>query len=67
MPVVQIVLDWITMKIKEPSTWVGLGSMVTAAGWQISPEHWNVIASVGMGFGGLMATILSERKSKQNG
>jgi hypothetical protein len=64
MSVVQIILDWIVMKAKEPSTWVGLGTMSTAVGWQVSPEHWNVIATIGMGLGGLMATILSEKKSQ---
>jgi hypothetical protein len=54
--------DWISQRIKEPSTWVGLGSLVTAVGWQFSPELWQAIAAVGMGVGGLLAVLVKEKK-----
>lgn len=54
----------IISKLKEPSTWVGLGSLLTAIGWNIAPELWASISGVAMGFGGLMAVLLSERTNK---
>lgn len=56
-------LNAIIEKMKEPSTWVGLGTLVTAIGWNIKPELWASISGVAMGIGGLLAVILSERKS----
>lgn len=57
------IIDVIVSKMKEPSTWVGLGSLVTAIGWNIKPELWASISGVAMGIGGLLAVILSEKKS----
>jgi len=53
----------LTDRLKEPSTWVGLGSLVTAVGWKIAPDLWQAISVVGMGLGGLMAIILTEKKA----
>lgn len=50
-------------RLKEPSTWVGLGSLVTAIGFAIKPELWQQISAVGMGIGGLLAVILTEKKA----
>lgn len=52
---------WIIARLKEPSTWAGIGSIVTAAGFAIRPDLWQEIASVGMGIGGLLAVILNEK------
>ena len=54
--------DFIADRLKEPSTWMGLGSLVTAIGWQFSPELWQAIAAVGMGIGGLVAVLLAEKR-----
>ena len=51
----------IVAKLREPSTWVGLGSLVTAIGWNIKPELWAQISGIAMGIGGLLAVILSEK------
>lgn len=48
-------------RLKEPSTWVGLGSLVTAVGFAVSPDLWQAISAVGMGVGGLVAVILKEK------
>lgn len=50
-------------KLKEPSTWVGLGSLITAIGWNIKPELWAQISGIAMGIGGLLAVMLSEKKT----
>ena len=51
----------VVAKLREPSTWVGLGSLVTAIGWNIKPELWAQISGIAMGIGGLLAVILSEK------
>lgn len=51
---------WLYGRMGEPSTWVGLGSMATAVGWSIAPDHWMLISQVGMGAGGFMAAVLSD-------
>lgn len=56
-------LSVVLSKLREPSTWVGLGSLVTAIGWNIKPELWAQISGVAMGLGGLLAVILSEKSS----
>lgn len=56
------ILDYLSQKMKEPSTWISLGALATAVGWKISPADWSNIALFGMGIGGLLGVILSERK-----
>ena len=55
-------LDYIAARLKEPSTYVSFGSLATAVGFAVSPENWQLIAAIGMGAGGLLGTILTERK-----
>lgn len=56
------ILDYLAARMKEPSTWVSLGSLATAVGFAVSPENWQLIAAIGMGLGGFLGTILTERK-----
>lgn len=53
----------IATRLREPSTWIGLGSLVTAVGFAVKPELWQAISAVGMGLGGLMAVLLGENKA----
>ena len=55
---------YVIQKLKEPSTWIGLGSLVTAVGWNIRPDLWPVISLIGMGIGGFLATVLTEGRGK---
>ncbi len=41
---------------------MSLGTLATGLGFAIAPEYWQSIAAVGMGLGGLLGTILRERK-----
>jgi hypothetical protein len=59
----QDALSYIAQRMTEPSTWVSIGALVTAVGWNIAPEYWTQIAAIGMGVGGLMGTILRERQN----
>lgn len=54
--------DYLIQRAKEPSTYVSLGMLLTAVGWSISPEHWQVISQFCMGLGGFIGMILAERK-----
>lgn len=56
-------LDVLIGKMKEPSTWVGLGSLLTAVGFAVRPDLWQQISSVAMGLGGVLGILLSEKKS----
>lgn len=53
----------IATRLREPSTWIGLGSLGTAVGFAVKPELWQAISVVGMGLGGLMAVLLGENKA----
>lgn len=59
----QSLLSWLSARLSEPSTWVSLGTMITAIGFNIAPEYWTQIAAVGMGLGGLAGLILKEKKT----
>jgi hypothetical protein len=54
-------LSLIAARLREPSTWVGVGSLVTAVGFSVAPELWKEISAVGMGVGGLLAVLMSEK------
>lgn len=55
------VFQYVIDRLKEPSTYAGLGTLLTAIGWQIDPALWKEIAGVCMGIGGLLAVILTTR------
>jgi len=55
---------YIIKKLKEPSTWIGLGSLCTAIGWNIRPDLWPIISLLGMGIGGFLATVLTEGRGQ---
>lgn len=52
---------YILERMKEKSTWVALGSVVTAMGVGISPENWQAIMAFGMGIPGLVSIFLPAR------
>lgn len=55
------IIVYLASRMKEPSTWVSLGGLVTAIGWSIRPDLWQEIAAVGMGIGGLLGAALAEK------
>ena len=57
------ILDFVIGKAKEPSTWVGLGSLLTGLGFAIRPDLWQQVSSIAMSIGGLLAILLSEKKT----
>jgi hypothetical protein len=56
------VLDYLVARLQEPSTWVSLGTLATAIGWNLAPDHWQLIALIGMGVGSTLGAIIRERR-----
>ena len=53
-------LKWIAARLKEPSTYVGLATIATAAGIFLSPELWLGIGTAGAAIVGLIQVIKKE-------
>lgn len=53
----QYILD----RFKEPSTYAGLGVLLTGIGVNIDPVLWQEIMGICMGIGGALAIILKTR------
>ncbi len=56
------VLEYISSRLVEPSTWVSIGSAATGLGVIIAPDKWQAIMGIGMTLGGLLGVVLRERK-----
>jgi len=53
-------LKWIAARLKEPSTYTGLATILTAAGIFLSPELWLGIGTAGAAVVGLIQVIKKE-------
>lgn len=53
-------------RLKEKSTWVAIGSALTALGLQISPERWQLVMGIGMGLPSIVAIFLPARVMEKN-
>jgi len=53
-------LKWLAARLKEPSTYQGLATILTAAGIFLSPELWLGIGTAGAAIVGLVQVIKSE-------
>lgn len=53
-------MDWIKARLKEPTTWAGMVSLLTLAGVTLSPEQTNAIVTAGVALGGLILTFMKE-------
>ncbi len=51
-------LWYLLRRLAEKSTWVALGSVITAMGVTINPEQWQAIMALGMGIPGLISVFL---------
>jgi len=54
------ILKWLAARLKEPSTYQGLATILTAAGIFLSPELWLGIGTAGAAIVGLVQVIKSE-------
>lgn len=56
------IFDYLADRMKEPSTYVSLGVLLTGVGVNIAPEKWAAISGICMGIGGFVGLILKERQ-----
>lgn len=60
----QTVIDYISNRLREESTWRGLILLVTAAGIQLSPEQQGAILAAGLALVGCINTFKKQPNSK---
>ncbi len=53
-------MNWLTARLREPSTWRGLIWLLTAFGVTLRPEVWEQITAVGMATAGLIGVLTRE-------
>lgn len=54
--------DYLIQRFSERTTWIGVIGLFTAAGWQISPDLQNQIASAGVSLVGLILIFTKDQK-----
>lgn len=57
---------YVVERFKEKSTWVALGSFLTACGIAIAPQKWDLIMTIGMGLPSLIAIFIPARVQEKN-
>jgi hypothetical protein len=57
-----IFLSWLLDRLKEPTTYLGLTAMLSAAGYVLDPELVQQISAAGVGVSGLILFVLKEKK-----
>ncbi len=48
-------------RLKEPSTWAGIGVLLTLTGLNITPDQWSALVNVGIAVAGALAVFLPEK------
>lgn len=57
-------LAYIAERASEPSTWAGLGSLLTGVGVYVAPDQWREIMGIGMSVGGFLAVVLRDGRNE---
>lgn len=55
-------LSWFLDRLKEPTTYLGVTAMLSAAGIVLDPELARNIQSAGLGVAGIILFVLKEKK-----
>jgi hypothetical protein len=55
-------IDYILARLKEPSTYAGLATVLALVGWKLSPELMGAIASAGIAVIALVEIVRREKK-----
>lgn len=53
-------MNWLVIRMREPSTWRGLVWLLTALGVSLRPEIWEQVTAVGMAVAGLLGILMAE-------
>ena len=56
------ILNYILLRLKERSTWLGLISLATAAGVTLSPDQTQAVVTAGVGLAGVIAVFTKDMK-----
>lgn len=56
------ILNYILLRLKERSTWLGMISLTTAAGITVSPDQTQAIAAAGVALAGVIAVFTKDEK-----
>lgn len=54
-------MEWIIARLREPSTYGGIASLLTLVGVTISPEFQEAIIAAGVAIGGVMMVFMREK------
>ena len=57
-----IFFSWLLDRLKEPTTYLGITAMLSAAGYALDPELIKQISAAGVGVSGLILFVLKEKK-----
>jgi hypothetical protein len=57
-------MNWLKARLREPSTWGGLISILTLVGVVLSPEQKEAVVGAGVAIGGLLMVFLPEAGAK---
>jgi len=58
------IVRYLTARLKEKSTWLGLLSFLTALGIVISPEQKEMVVTAGVALAGIGAVFIAEKENK---
>jgi hypothetical protein len=59
---IQTMLYWLKSRLKEPSTYQGLTTVLAATGYTLNPEAWEAIVALAAGIIGFIQMIKEEKK-----
>lgn len=59
---IQTMLYWLRSRLKEPSTYQGLTTVLAATGYTLNPEAWETIVALAAGIIGMIQFIKEEKK-----
>ena len=55
-------LNWLLARLKEPTSYLGITAMLSAAGYVFDPALVQQISAAGVGVSGLILFVLREKK-----
>lgn len=59
-------LEYIIDRLKERTTWVSIGTLLTGMGVVVKPDQWQMIMGIGMGVGGILGILLPPRTNEKD-
>lgn len=55
-------MSWIKNRLKERSTWLGLITLASIAGYSLRPEQQELVVTLGMSLAALVSTFTADAK-----